>query len=213
MVDKQSLDEIAERTEQIDLDKRRTLGFLKNLGIAAVGISAGAALLKATPAQAANGMYSDQQLEAMMAQPVETTLEGTGVVYVNDNNYQQEVFGANSPVMVLFYVDTKTGDGQPLSRGNATLTNVLSHMFPQIKFCAYEITQGTIEDGTRVSYEEAGRLKEKYGVKDTPAVLLFDNDSGKVEYDEQMAGGIKTLGGLKKNITIFREYIEKNILD
>ena len=68
MVDKQSLDEIAERTEQIDLDKRRTLGFLKNLGIAAVGISAGAALLKATPAQAANGMYSDQQLEAMMAQ-------------------------------------------------------------------------------------------------------------------------------------------------
>ena len=195
----------------IDGITRRDFG--KLFGVAGLAALVGYNPFAAKQAEAANGQYSDRELEAMMAQPVATTLAGANVVPVNDDNYQDVVFGANSPVMVLFYNEKPSGTAVPLSRGSAALTRVLSERFPQVRFCAFHVIEGTYDDGTKVSVEEVNRLKFKYGAKCTPAILAYDNDAGKVEYDDQMEGGIEKFASLKKNINLVSDYIKNSLLD
>ncbi len=66
------------------------------------------------------GIPPDDFLLKLMNQSVEETLKGTKVTYVNDDNYQKEVFGSDKPVMVLFYNNLSKG-----SQGLTALTTVL----------------------------------------------------------------------------------------
>jgi len=152
---------------------------------------------------------SDFVLKQYMSQPVEKTLEGTGVVYVNDGNYDKEVFGADKPVMVLFYSDNPSTSGNNPSRGLTALARVLADQFPQIKLCAYKIanTSGMINQA------RINEVAAMYPLKDTPALLFYDNDKGKNEKIGALDGGIKTLGFLKNSIGEYSKNIIKYVLD
>jgi len=219
-----------------DPDKRNTL---KTLGKLAFGFSLGGlaykvgrALAEDAAAQAAAApdyqLPSDEILLKYMSQPVETTLNSMGryskerdavlsltdkdkvlVQYVNDNNYQKEVLGSDKPVMVLFYVDLKTATGVNPSRGLAALTRVLAERFPQIKLCAYKLS-----NGERTPQHVLNTIGDKYPLKDPPAILFYDNDNGKIEFLASCDGGIITLDFLKnKAISNYFKAIPKYMLD
>ncbi len=147
-------------------------------------------------------MPPDSVLEQYMHQPVEKTLEGTGVVYVNDYNYEQEVLNADRPVMVLFYANDAG------SKGLAALVKVLNERFPQIKVCAYKET-----DRDYITPQEFEALKEKYPLKDSPSILFYDNDNGKMELQAELPRGPPDIKELKRLIRACYDYIPKKILD
>ena len=148
----------------------------------------------------------DWLLQQYMNQPVELTLKGTDVTYVNDNNYKKEVFGSNKPVMVLFYNNNAKG-----SQGLAALTRAIEDMYSeQIKLCAYKIS-----DRNQNTQSEFNALAAKYPIKKTPALLFYDNDNGKVEYFDDISamGGIVTFKFLKNELSFYNSDIPKSILD
>ena len=147
-----------------------------------------------------------------MAQPVEETLKGTGVVYVNDGTYQREVFQEHlpgdqrRPVMALFF-----DNREDYSMGNASLLRTIGDYFPKIKRCGYKISDET--HTPKGMLEHLSTLYPPIAKSQlTPAILCYHVSDGKVKYDDQLAGGISKLSTLKENIAIFRDYIPKNIL-
>ena len=147
-------------------------------------------------------MPSDDELLRYMSQTVEETLVGTSVVYVDDSSYQREVYGANQPVMVLFYNNRSKG-----SSGTATLGRVLSERFPEVKFCAYKISDGASTP------KSAWNSLDKYGLKDTPSILFYDNDGGDIKYEGDFHGGINTLPTMRNKISKISNLVSKYILD
>lgn len=197
---------------EVDFGRR---DFLKR---AVKGTAVGAGLLYGlnaiAPENADAGVdeiVDDATLLKYMNQPVEETLKDTNVTYVDDSNYQREVFqehlpaGQRRPVMVLFY-----NNRSQLSQGNAALSRVISERFPQIKYCAYKISDGSSND--KFARNE---LRKKYGVRDTPAIMMYKNNNGTIENmgkDWNAAGGIKTLDFLKIKIQAYIKYIPQGML-
>ena len=153
---------------------------------------------------------SDNVLRQYMSQPVEQTLAGTGVVYVDDNNFQREVMDANQPTMVIFY----GGDpNNPTNRGGdlglAALTRVLADNYQEIKVCAYRIDNQNAMSGT-----ELNALRAKYNfLQAAPALAFFDNDSGRNQFEGATNGGYSTLDKVKKASRDFCNAIPIHLLD
>ena len=192
---------------------RRSFLKLAGLGTGAVALEEIAWPVKAIAKSVAHAssydpeMPSDDELLRYMNQTVEETLAGTSVVYVDDSSYQREVYGANQPVMVLFY--NKQGNG---SAGAATLGRVLSELFPEVKFCAYKISDGASTP------KSAWNSLDKYGLKDTPSILFYDNDNGRVELengdgDFHLRGGIVKPKTLKNLLSYYKTNIPKYLLN
>lgn len=141
----------------------------------------------------------DSTLEQWMKQPVEETLKGTGVVYVNDGNYQREVFGAGKPVMVLFY---GLSDG---CQGLGALVKVLHQRFPSIKVCAYRDP-----GGKTISRAEFDELARKYGLKDAPALLFYKHEGPRAM---NLGSDVDLYKGIIKLETLIREieWYSKNL--
>ncbi|EFI34799.1 Thioredoxin domain protein [Desulfonatronospira thiodismutans ASO3-1] len=147
----------------------------------------------------------DATLKEWMNQPVEETLAGTNYTKVNDDNYQREVKQADQPVMVLFYANQ--GEG---STGLAALTKTLHEKFPEIKLCAYKLT-----DSESISRPEFERLQQNYPLESAPALLFYEEkDFGSgTEFLAQFKGGISTLDLLKDEIDRYYEVTPKYLLD
>jgi hypothetical protein len=114
---------------------------------------------------------------------------------------------ADRPVAVLFYNNLGT-DG---SMGNATLLKHIHAKFgDKIKVCAYKITDKSYNTNLHLD-----KLKSLYPIQKSPSILFYDNDSGKLEYfdDLSVIGGIKDIKTLKQYIPIFDSEIPKQILD
>ena len=162
--------------------------------------------LEPTTAQAAGRLTSDKVLMQYMNQSCEQTLKGTDVHYVNDRNYQTEVFGSKTPVMVLFYNNHSVNSSQGLT----ALTRVLHEEFPQVKLCAYKISD---TEPTKAVYDH---VKSKYSLKKTPSILFYDNDKGHIEKEGSINGGFKQsdIKKIKEEIKDFsNNIIPKYILD
>ena len=155
---------------------------------------------------------SDNVLRQYMSQPVEQTLAGTGVVYVDDNNFQREVMDANQPTMVIFYNQNPNNPtGASGVSGLAALTRVLSDNYNGIKVCAYRIND---RDGVNTS--EFNALQAKYNfLQTTPALAFFDNDRGRNEYfdDISVSGGITKMETFSKFLRIYEREIPRQLLD
>ena len=156
---------------------------------------------------------SDNVLRQYMSQPVEQTLAGTGVVYVDDNNFQREVMDANQPTMVLFYNQNPNNPtGASGVSGLAALTRVLSDNYDGIKVCAYRINEFDVVGGN-----ELRALQNKYGfVKNTPFLAFFDNDSGRNRFagsDISCNGGFINLQGLEPALNFYSKAVPREILD
>ncbi|EFI34801.1 hypothetical protein Dthio_PD2182 [Desulfonatronospira thiodismutans ASO3-1] len=147
----------------------------------------------------------DATLKEWMNQPVEETLAGTNYTKVNDHNYQREVKQSDQPVMVLFY--TNAGEA---SAGLTALTKTLHEKFPEIKLCAYKVT-----DGSGVHMSKVNEMRNKYPLEKIPSLLFYDTkDFGSgTEYLSQLHGGIKTLDFLKGEIEFYSEAIPKQFID
>ena len=153
---------------------------------------------------------TDSILERYMSQTVEQTLEGTGVVYVNDSNFQHEVMDANQPTMVLFYAqDSNNPTNEGGVNGLAALTRVLADNFPQIKVCAYEVSERN-----SISPGEFGVLQRKYPfLQISPTLAFFDNDGGRNEFDGTFDGGISNVPLLIDKIGSVGGIVQQYLLD
>ena len=120
-------------------------------------------------------MSPDHVLEQRMAQPVEETLKGTGVVYVDDSTFKREVYQEHLPkkqrknVMVIFY----NNNCEYGSKGNAASAKEIKKANPNLKFVAYRMSIGTsTPDDVRLHVESL------YGVLTTPAIQIYSNNNG-----------------------------------
>ena len=131
----------------------------------------------------------DATLKEWMNQPVEETLAGTNYTKVNDHNYQREVKQADQPVMVLFY----NAQGEA-SAGLTALTKTLHEKFPEIKLCAYKVT-----DGSGVHMSKVNEMRSKYPLERIPSLVFYETkDFGSgTEHVGNIHGGIETLDFLK----------------
>ena len=150
----------------------------------------------------------DATLKEWMNQPVEETLAGTNYTKVNDDNYQREVLEANQPTMVFFY--TNAGE---YSWGLAALTKALHKQFPEIKLCAYKLT-----DGVTTPRGVYNHVTSEYPVEKTPSLLFYESKdfgSGTEIMPENwhMQGGIVTFDYLDGKIGDYYKHIPKNFID
>ena len=185
--------------------------FLKKLGAGLVGIGLEemvrpfTALAKPKKRSSYEfSMPSDAELLRYMSQTVEETLAEAPVTYVDDSNYGREVFGADRPVMVLFYNNRSEG-----SAGNAALSKVLSDKYPDIKFCAYKVSDDSRP--TRAAFENV----KKYGLKTTPAIMFYSQYNGMIinaGEDLNLHGGWKDLKKVKEDINYYIKNIPKLLL-
>lgn len=171
----------------------------------------------------AGGVPENDELERYLHQPVEETIGEKGVDYieVNDDNYDQIVFNSDRPVMVLFYVDTDEYGNTHPSRGLAALARVLDREYEEdgvlegyakddILFCAYKVSHSET-----VSYEKGQSMKNKYPIDDLPALIFYDNDSGKIKYfdDISVMGGIRTIEQFNTYSSILLNKIPEELFD
>jgi hypothetical protein len=151
------------------------------------------------------------EVRRLAREPVETILSGVPIGRVFDRDYRTMVNGSRRPVVVLFYASQ-----DEKSRNLATLARYLALEFsPVISFYGYQVTPGA-----RVEREALGPLQKKYGVKQVPATLFYDNDRGPIEL-EKTDYSVPTLTEYRTPSMFFwktyhqviREYIRKHILD
>ncbi|EFI34803.1 hypothetical protein Dthio_PD2184 [Desulfonatronospira thiodismutans ASO3-1] len=147
----------------------------------------------------------DATLKEWMNQPVEETLAGTNYTKVNDHNYQREVKQSDQPVMVLFY----NAQGEA-SAGLTALTKTLHEKFPEIKLCAYKLS-----DRNTTPRNVYNHVTSEYPVEKTPSLLFYEEkDFGSgTEKGHAFNGGIKNFDLLTDTIESFYEPIKRNMLD
>ena len=143
----------------------------------------------------------DATLKEWMNQPVEETLAGTNYTKVNDHNYQREVKQADQPVMVLFY----NAQGEA-SAGLTALTKTLHEKFPEIKFCAYKLS-----DRNTTPRNVYNHVTSEYDVKKTPELRFYKVEGNNTEYAGR-AGGIKTLDFLSSRYDLLSDIIPQEVL-
>jgi hypothetical protein len=151
------------------------------------------------------------EVRRLAREPVETILSGVPIGRVFDKDYRTMVNASRQPVVVLFYANQDAK-----SRNLATLARYLALEFSQvISFYGYQVTPRA-----SVEREALGTLRKKYGVKQVPATLFYDNDRGPIEL-EKTDYSVPTLTEYRTPSMFFwktyhqviREYIQKHILD
>jgi Thioredoxin len=178
------------------------------------GTLAGALALVVTvcaSSHAAPPVVDMAEVRRLAREPVETILEGAPVGRVSDEDYRKAVNDSPRPVVVIFYANH-----DEKSRHLATLARYLALEFSQvITFYGYRVTAGA-----KVERETLGMLQKRYGVKQVPATLFYDNDRGKIEL-EKTDYSVPTLVEYRTPSLLFwktyhqaiRDYIQKSILD
>jgi len=148
-------------------------------------------------------------LKKWMKQPCEDTLAGVDYTKVDDSNYQAEVFQKDvpekdrKPVMALFYNNT----GKKGSQQSAMEVRVLKGMFPQYKIVAFKLS-----DGSKTPSSMKYHVKNKYGVKRTPAIMFFHPKNGKIVNsgdDFNLYGGWLRFSEVKKDFKYYGKNIRK----
>jgi len=115
------------------------------------------------------------EVRRLAREPVETILASTPFGRVSDEDFATKVNGSPRPVVVLFYANQ-----DEKSRNLATLARYLALEFGElISFYGYEVSPGP-----KVEREALAALQKRYGVKQVPATLFFDNDRGKIELEK-----------------------------
>ena len=151
------------------------------------------------------------EVRRIAKEPVHQILHGTPFTEISDSDYLQKVDTSTRPVIVMFYADK-----DEKSRLLATLGRYLATDFSnKITFYAYRAS-----NGAGVSKDKLQRLQKSYGVKQIPATLFYDNDTGKIEL-ERTNYAVPTLAEYRTPSTFFfkvyyntiSDYINKNILD
>ena len=151
------------------------------------------------------------EVRRLAREPVETILSSTPFGQVTDEDFATMVHGSPRPVVVLFYAN----QGEK-SRNLATLARYLALECGEvISFYGYQVSPGA-----KVEREALAALRKKYGVKQIPATLFYDNDRGKIEL-EKADYSVPTLTEYRTPSMFLwktyrqavREYIVKEILD
>ena len=159
--------------------------------------------------QAADVNMAD--VRQLAREPVETIFEGAPIKRIRTADYWKTVRGSRKPVVVVFYANQ-----DPRSRNLATLARYLALEFGKdVMFYGYPVTEGAT-----VERSELTRVQQRYGVKQIPATLFYDNDRGKMElekteYSVPLLTEYRTPSMLLWNtyLRTTRDYIQKNILD
>ena len=151
------------------------------------------------------------EVRRLAREPVETILTATPFGRVSDHDFPAMVYGSDRPVVVLFYASQ-----DERSRNLATLARYLALEFGRvISFYGYQVSSGAeVERGT------LAELQKKYGVKQVPATLFYDNDRGKIELEKD-SYEVPTFTEYRTPSMFLwrtyhqavREYIIKDILD
>ena len=161
--------------------------------------------------QAAMPPVDMAEVRRLAKEPVETILAGVPIGRVSDADYGKTVQGSPKPVVVVFYANQ-----DERSRNLATLARYLAIEFSQvIAFYGYRVTAGAT-----VERDALGALQKRYGVKQVPATLFYDNDRGKIELEKTdysvpalLEYRTPSLLFWKTYHSAIRDYIQKNILD
>jgi hypothetical protein len=173
----------------------------------AAGLLAGLAL-----ATVAHGVAIDMtEVRRIAQQPVQAILRDTPFRDIADADYRQKVQGSSRPVIVVFYADR-----DEKSRNLATLARYLAVDFSdKIGFYGYRATDAAAVDKPRLAH-----LQKGYGVRQVPATLFYDNDTGKMElegtrYDVPTLTEYRTPSLLffKTYYGVIHKYISESILD
>ena len=151
------------------------------------------------------------EVRRLAREPVETIFSGAPIGRVSDATYWKTVQGSPKPVVVVFYANQ---DQQ--SRHLATLVRYLALEFGEtIVFYGYPVTAGATVDRNALA-----ALKKRYGVRQVPATLFYDNDRKKIEL-ERTDYSVPAVIEYRTPSPLFwstyrqtiRRYIQKNILD
>jgi hypothetical protein len=151
------------------------------------------------------------EVRRLAQQPVGAILRGTAFADVTDADYREKIDGSPRPVIVVFYADR-----DEKSRNLATLARYLAHDFSsKIGFYAYRAS-----DGTSVDKPTLERLQQRYGIRQIPATLFYDNDRGKIEL-ERTNYDVPTLVEYRTPSMLFfrtyhsaiHKYVTEHILD
>ena len=160
----------------------------------------GRKVLLQDPAQKKQEKVGEETPADWMKQPVEETLKGLDYIPVCEKNYEEEVYKADRPVMVLFY--NNEGEG---SQGLAALARMLHKSFPGIKFCAFELTPKATVRRSRLE-----EFKKKYPLETSPALVFYRKRKGRVKYLGQLHGGITTTECLESEYKFLAKYVLPN---
>jgi hypothetical protein len=115
------------------------------------------------------------EVRRLAREPVETILSSTPFGRVSDQDFPTMVHDSPRPVVVLFYANQ-----DEKSRNLATLARYLALEFGEvISFFGYQVSRGA-----KVEREALATLQKRYGVKQIPATLFYDNDRGKIELEK-----------------------------
>ncbi len=153
----------------------------------------------------------EERLNLWLNQPIEKTLDGIdGITYVNDKNFDEEVYGSDKKTIVLFY-----GTDDP-SRGLAAALRSIDKEFNdsfrnEFKICAYD--DGT---GDFMSKDEFLELEEMYGIKSAPALVFYGKEGGKMQKMDELwnlYGGIIDLDYLEEVVDAYKLLIPRRMLD
>ena len=145
------------------------------------------------------------EVRRLAREPVETILTGAPVGRISDADYRKAVHGSPRRVVVVFYANQ-----------DETLVRYLALEFSQvITFYGYRVTAGAT-----VERDALAALQKRYGVKQIPATLFYDNDRGRIEL-EKVDYSVPTLAEYRTPSLLFwrtyhqaiRDYIQKSILD
>ena len=151
------------------------------------------------------------EVRRLAREPVETIFAGAPIGRVSDADYEKAVTGSSRPVVVVFYANH-----DERSRNLATLARYLALEFNQaITFYGYRASGGSTVDRAHL-----GALERRYGVRQIPATLFYDNDTGKIEL-EKTDYSVPVLVEYRTPSLLFwrtyhnaiRDYIRKSILD
>jgi hypothetical protein len=174
-------------------------------GVVALGVTLCASSHAAPPA------VDMAEVRHLAREPVETILSGAPVGRISDADYRKAVHDSPRPVVVVFYANQ-----DEKSRNLATLVRYLALEFSQvITFYGYRVTAGAT-----VERDALAALQKRYGVKQIPATLFYDNDRGRIEL-EKADYSVPTLAEYRTPSLLFwrtyhqaiRDYIQKSILD
>jgi hypothetical protein len=114
------------------------------------------------------------EVRRLAQQPVGTILQGSSFGGISDTDYAKKVNGSPRPVIVIFYADR-----DEKSRNLATLARYLAEDFSsKIAFYGYRVSETASVDKATLE-----RLTKRYGIRQIPATLFYDNDRGKMELE------------------------------
>ena len=164
-----------------------------------------------TGAHAAPPAVDMAEVRRLAREPVETIFSGAPIGRISDADYRKAVHDSPRPVVVIFYASQ-----DEKSRNLATLARYLALEFSQvITFYGYRVAAGAT-----IERDALAGLQTRYGVKQVPATLFYDNDRGKIEL-EKADYSVPALVEYRTPSLLFwrtyhqaiRDYIQKSILD